>query len=210
MFCAVFSIQLASQPPLFKLVDKKQTGITFVNKVEDKKDHNILIYSNYYGGAGVGVGDFNRDGLPDLYFAGNLESDRLYYNQGNFKFEDVTAEAGILDRGGWSSGVAVADVNNDGWEDIYVTKELYDEQPQLRRNELYLNNQDGTFREVAADYGVDSEARTRHALFFDYDQDGWLDLYLMNHPPNAGNYSAYLGVDEDLEIFASRLYRNNG
>ena len=199
-----------AQSALFTLLKSKDTGIEFKNEVVDAKEHNILIYSNYYGGAGVGVGDFNRDGRPDIYFAGNLVADRLYYNKGDFKFEDVTKQAGIADRGGWSSGVTVADINNDGWEDIYVSKELYDDRPELRKNELYINQGDGTFREMAAEYGIDSEARTRHAVFFDYDKDGWLDLYLLNHPPNAGNYSDYLGVDENLEEFASRLYRNDG
>lgn len=203
-------LNLHSQSPLFKLLDPQQTGVDFSNQIVDTKEHNILIYSNYYGGAGIGIGDFNQDGLPDLYFAGNLVGDRLYINQGNLKFKDVTETAGILNRGGWSSGVAVADVNRDGWLDIYVAKELYDEQTDLRKNELYINQRDGTFKEEAAQYGLDSDARTRHALFFDYDKDGWLDLYLLNHPPNAGNYSDLLGIDEDQEIFSSRLYRNTG
>ena len=160
-----------AQSALFTLLKSKDTGIEFKNEVVDAKEHNNLIYSNYYGGAGVGVGDFNRDGRPDIYFAGNLVADRLYYNQGDFKFEDVTKQAGIADRGGWSSGVTVADINNDGWEDIYVSKELYDDRPELRKNELYINQGDGTFREMAAEYGIDSEARTRHAVFFDYDKD---------------------------------------
>ncbi len=210
MSCLVGLSMMRAQSTLFTLLKPKDTGIEFKNEIVDTKEHNILIYSNYYGGAGVGVGDFNRDGRPDLYFAGNQVADRLYYNIGDFQFEDVTDQAGILDRGGWSSGVAVADINNDGWEDIYVSKELYDDRPDLRKNELYINNGDGTFSEMAAEYGVDSDARTRHALFFDYDKDGWLDLYLLNHPPNAGNYSNYLGVDENLEEFASRLYRNDG
>ncbi len=208
--CFIGMSILRAQSTLFTLLESNETGITFNNEIVDTKEHNILIYSNYYGGAGVGVGDFNRDGRPDLYFAGNLVADRLYYNAGDFRFEDVTEQAGILDRGGWSSGVTVADINNDGWEDIYVSKELYDDRPDLRKNELYINNGDGTFKEMAASYGLDSDARTRHALFFDYDKDGWLDLYLLNHPPNAGNYSNYLGVDENQEIFASRLYRNDG
>lgn len=210
MSCLAGMSMMQAQNTLFTLLKSKDTGIDFKNEIVDTKEHNILIYSNYYGGAGVGVGDFNRDGRPDLYFAGNLVPDRLYYNKGDFQFEDVTEKAGIIDRGGWSSGVAVADINQDGWDDIYVTRELYDDQPELRKNELYINNGDGTFKEMAAEYGVDSDARTRHALFFDYDKDGWLDLYLLNHPPNAGNYSNYLGIDENLPEFASRLYRNNG
>jgi len=201
---------LPAQKTLFSLLKPSQTHVRFNNEIVDTKEHNILIYSNYYGGAGVGVGDFNNDGLADLYFAGNLVGDRLYLNRGDFEFEDVTDAAGIQDRGGWSSGVLVADVNRDGYDDIYVTKELYDERPDLRRNELYINKGDGTFEEMAAAYGVDSDARTRNALFFDYDKDGWLDLYLLNHPPNVGNYSSLYGIDIEQDSFASRLYRNTG
>ena len=106
------------------------------------------MYANFYGGAGVGVGDFNNDGLQDLYFAGNLVSDKLYLNQGNLTFKDITSTAGIIDDGGWSTGVTVADVNNDGYVDIYVSRELYDDNPKWRTNLLYINNTDGTFTRV--------------------------------------------------------------
>ncbi len=101
--------------PLFTLLKSETTGITFANTLVDTKEHNILIYSNYYGGAGVGVGDFDNDGLQDIFFAGNLVDDRLYRNLGNMKFEEVTEKAGITEHDGWSSGVVIADVNNDGW-----------------------------------------------------------------------------------------------
>ncbi len=201
---------LIGAQPLFSLRTPQETHINFENTITDEKEHNILIYSNYYGGAGVGVGDFNQDGLMDLFFAGNLVPDRLYLNHGNWEFEDVTTQAGINDNGGWSSGVVVADVNNDGWPDIYVTRELYDEYPDLRKNLLYINQQDGTFKEMAADYGVDNSERTRHASFFDYDRDGWLDLILLNQPPNPGNYSSYFGVNLQQEQWAPRLLHNNG
>lgn len=117
---------------LFTLLSAENTGINFSNDIVDSQEANILKYSNFYGGAGVGVGDFNKDGLLDIYFAGNLVPDKLYLNRGNFKFEDVTATAGILDDKGWSTGVTVADVNNDGYLDIYVSRELYDDRPDLR------------------------------------------------------------------------------
>ncbi len=195
---------------LFSLRIPEETHVDFENTVTDEQEHNILLYSNYYGGAGIGVGDFNKDGLTDLYFAGNLVADRLYFNQGNWQFEDVTEKAGIQDNGGWSSGVVVADVNNDGWLDIYVTRELYDEKPELRKNVLYINQQDGTFKEMAAAYGIDNNERTRHASFLDYDKDGWLDLFLLNQPPNPGNYSNYFGVNLQQEQWAPRLFHNTG
>ena len=121
---------------LFSLLPASTTKITFNNKIIDKKEHNILIYSNYYGGSGVGIGDFNNDGLQDVFFAGNLVGDQLYMNQGNMQFVDITKPAGIRNNGGWSSGVAIGDVNNDGWQDIYVTRELYDGSSELRKNKL--------------------------------------------------------------------------
>jgi hypothetical protein len=208
-----------NEQTLFQLLSPSQTNITFENTITDEKDHNILLYSNYYGGAGVGVGDFNNDGLPDLFFAGNLVGDKLYLNDGKLKFKDITKSAGINNNGGWSSGVLVADVNNDGWQDIYVTRELYDDKPNLRRNVLYINNGTSTpqrginevyFTERAAEYGIDDSERTRHATFIDYNKDGFLDLFLLNQPPNPGNYSPFFGVKLLTEEWAPRLYKNNG
>ncbi|GJM29796.1 MAG: hypothetical protein DHS20C17_24310 [Cyclobacteriaceae bacterium] len=203
------------QQALFTLLDANTSGVDFENTLIDTKDHNILIYSNYYGGAGVGIGDFNNDGLPDLFFAGNLEPDRLYQNLGNLKFQDVTDQSNIVDNGGWSSGVLVADVNNDGWLDIYVCRELYDNNPELRKNQLYLNNgkvekgEFPTFTESAESWGVADDRRTRHATFLDYNKDGYLDLFLLNQPPNPGNFSELYGIKPGPD-YAPRLYHNNG
>ncbi|MEM6380061.1 MAG: CRTAC1 family protein, partial [Bacteroidota bacterium] len=207
-----FSMALIAQGPntLFTLKQPNETGVDFNNQVQDKKEHNIQIYSNYYGGGGVGIGDFNRDGLPDLFFAGNLVPDELYLNKGNLQFTKSTEAAGIEDNGGWSSGVLVADVNGDQWPDIYVTRELYDDKPDLRKNKLYINQQDGTFKEQSAHYGLDDDGRTRHATFLDYDRDGDLDLFLLNQPPNPGNYSSLFGENLKKEEYAMRLYRNDG
>ena len=135
----ILSYYSLSGQSLFTNLSADQTGVTFQNTITDEKAHNILIYSNYYGGGGVGIGDFNQDGLADLFFAGNQVGDQLYLNKGNLQFENITQKAGILNNGGWSSGVVLADVNNDGKLDIYVTRELYDDQPELRKNALYIN-----------------------------------------------------------------------
>lgn len=201
------------QPPpekRFTLLSSKETGIKFNNKLKDTKEHNIMIYSNFYGGAGVGVGDINNDGLPDLFFAGNQVSDKLYLNKGGMQFEDITKKAGIKDNGGWSSGVIFGDVNRDGLLDIYVCRELYDDQPDLRRNKLYINQGNNTFTEEAAQYGVDNSERTRGATFLDYDKDGDLDLFLLNQPPNPGDYSPFYNQELLLDQYSPRLLSNEG
>ena len=199
-----------NEDKLFTKLNPAQTNIHFNNEVKDTREHNILIYSNFYGGAGVGVGDINNDGLLDVFFAGNQVPDKLYLNKGNLTFEDITDKAGIIDNGGWSSGVLFGDVDNDGFQDIYVTRELYDHQPEIRRNKLYINNGDNTFSEKSKDWGVDNSERTRHATFLDYDKDGDLDLFLLNQPPNPGDYSDFKGTDLSLEKYGTVFYENNG
>ena len=195
---------------LFTLMDPSHTKIYFDNVMFDSKEHTILSYANIYGGAGVGVGDINNDGLQDIFFAGNLVGDRLYLNKGDMVFEDITESAGIEDNGGWSSGVVLGDINNDSFLDIYVTRELYDEKPELWVNRLYVNNQDNTFTESSAKYGVEGNQRTRHATFFDYDRDGDLDLFLCNQPPNPGVYSPYYIKELLLDEYSPTLYENQG
>lgn len=200
----------------FTLLDSATTGVIFENTIKDTRESNILIYSNYYGGAGVGMGDFNNDGLLDIFFAGNLVSDQLYLNKGDMRFEDITRTSGIEDNGGWSSGVIIGDINNDGWQDIYVTRELYDDNPEIRRNRLYINTSKNNpekktrFQESSAEYGLDDSERTRHATFLDYNKDGLLDIFLLNNPPNPGNFSKMYDVDRNQERFAPKLYKNNG
>lgn len=192
----------------FSLVSSKVSGINFNNEIKDTKDDNILKYANFYGGAGVGVGDFNNDGLMDIYFVGNQVGDKLYINKGDFKFKEITNSAGIVNNGSWSTGVTIADVNNDGFVDIYVSNELYDNKIELRKNKLYINQGNETFIEMAKAYGVDNSERTRHATFFDYDKDGFLDLYILNQPPNPGSYSEYAGAELLLPKYSSVLYKN--
>ena len=206
---ACFNITIA-QDKVFELISPEFSGIHFNNQIEDKKEHNILLYANYYGGGGVGIADFDNDGLQDIYFTGNLVGDKIYKNTGGLEFLDLTTSSGIEDDGSWSSGVSIADVNNDGFVDIYISKELYDDNPELRRNKLYINNGDFTFEESSKKWGVDVSARTRHAVFFDYNNDGLLDLYLLNQPPNPGNYSKFFGSDLTLPEYSLQLFKNTG
>ena len=165
-FILIFSFFLSSQEPLFTLVDSSRTGINFSNELVDTEEHSIFLYANYYGGSGVGIGDFDNDGLEDIFFAANLLDDKIYKNLGMFKFEDKTETSGIINNGSWSTGVTIADVNNDGLVDIYVSCELYDNAPELRRNKLYINQGSFKFKESSSEWGVDVDRRTRHSVFF--------------------------------------------
>ena len=158
-----------------------QTGIAFNNKINDEGRINIFTWHFIYNGAGVAAGDINNDGLPDLYFAGNMVPDKLYLNKGDFKFEDITSSAGIGPQT-WSSGVTMADVNADGLLDIYVCKNSPTGVHDNNRNKLYINTGDNVFREEAAKYGIDDIGFGINATFFDVDQDGDLDMYLVNQP----------------------------
>ncbi len=209
-FILLTNLALAQVEKRFTLLNSSKTGIDFNNKIKDNKRRNILLYSNFYGGAGVGVGDFNNDGLQDIFFAGNIVDDKLFFNKGDLRFKDVTKASGIKNDGGWSTGVTVADVNNDGFLDIYVSRELYDHKPKWRTNLLYINKGDGTFEELAKAYGVDNSERTRHATFLDYDKDGFLDLLLLTQPPNPGSYSEFSGTTLLKPEYHLVLYRNTG
>tara|TARA_R110002051_G_scaffold153510_4_gene225900 strand:- start:12702 stop:16034 length:3333 start_codon:yes stop_codon:yes gene_type:complete len=196
---------------LFTLLKSDKTGIDFNNIVKDDKRTNIFAYANFYGGAGVGIGDFNNDGLQDIFFAGNMVPDKLYMNNGDLTFADYTESAGIKNFEGWSTGVTIADINNDGFLDIYVSRELYDENPAWRRNLLYLNKGNGTFEEKAEELLIANTERTRHATFLDYNKDGLLDLFLLTQPPNPGSLSQYHNSDNLLiPEYSLKLYKNNG
>ena len=176
------------QQTLFVLKDAKHTGITFNNSLKQTPDLNILNYLYFYNGAGVSAGDFNGDGLVDLYFTSNQGEDKLYLNQGNLTFKDVTVASNPVNDTGWTTGVTHADVNNDGLLDIYVCK-VGDHETIRGQNLLYINQGNNSkgipiFKEQAANYGLDFIGYSTQAAFFDYDLDGDLDMYLMNHSVN--------------------------
>jgi hypothetical protein len=178
------------QPTLFEL--KEDSGINFINKVENTKDFNIFIYRNFYNGGGVGIGDINNDSLPDVFMTSNMGANKLFLNKGNFKFDDISAKAGIEEKGKWNTGVVLVDINADGWLDIYVCNAGIDKWKNQDGNKLFINNRDLTFTEKAKEYGLDERGYTTHAAFFDYDLDGDLDCYILNNsfiPVNTLNYS---------------------
>jgi len=164
--------------PLFELLAPVATGVSFVNQLPEDTSFNILNYLYYYNGGGVAAGDINNDGLPDLYFTSNLGTNRLYLNKGNYRFEDITERAGVGGAEGWTSGVTMADVNADGYLDMYVSGVNY--LAMQGRNVLYVNNGNGTFRDEAKQFGLEHVGYSTQAVFFDYDADGDLDMYLLN------------------------------
>ena len=158
------------------------TGIDFQNTVTDDKVENTVLFRNFYNGGGVAIGDINNDGLADIFLTSNQGSNKLYLNKGNFTFEDITDKAGFRQDSMWSTGVVFVDINNDGWLDIYVCNSGHMNSGN-RRNKLYINNQNGTFTESAAKYGLDISAYTTQVSFFDYDNDGDLDCFMINNSP---------------------------
>jgi hypothetical protein len=169
-----------SEKQLFQVLDSTQTSVGFINRLVPTEKLNILDYLYFYNGGGVSAGDINNDGLTDLYFVSNQGKNKLYLNKGNFKFEDITAKAGVEGFSDWQTGSTMADVNGDGFLDIYVCA-VGNFRGLEGANELYINNGDNTFTEKAADYGLDFTGFSTQAAFFDYDHDGDLDCYLLNH-----------------------------
>ena len=169
---------------LFEKIDASYSGIQFSNDLKFTEEFNVYTYRNFYNGGGVGLGDINNDGLIDIYLNANQGKNRLYLNKGDFRFEDITDRAGVAGTRAWSTGVAMADVNGDGWLDIYVCNSG-DVKGDNKQNELFINNGDLTFTEKGAEYGLDERGFTTHAAFFDYDRDGDLDAYILNNSYEA-------------------------
>ncbi|MEO9661890.1 MAG: VCBS repeat-containing protein, partial [Maribacter dokdonensis] len=153
----------------FTLISEKQSNIDFNNKIWETEEMHYFSFPYLYIGAGVGVGDFNNDGLEDIFFSGNLVPSKLYLNKGGFIFEDITEVAGITGDS-WGNGVSVVDINQDGWLDIYVSVGGFTTEDK-RKNKLYVNNGDATFTEQAADYGIADSGFSTQAAFLDYDKD---------------------------------------
>ena len=165
---------------LFDKVESKTSNVTFKNQLKESKDFGILDYLYFYNGGGVASGDINNDGLTDLYFVSNQGENKLYLNKGGLKFEDITKKSGIEGHADWQTGVTMADVNGDGFLDIYVCA-VSNYKGLKGANELYINNKNGTFSEKAKEYGLDFSGFSTQVAFFDYDKDGDLDCYLLNH-----------------------------
>ncbi|MEZ4898665.1 MAG: VCBS repeat-containing protein [Saprospiraceae bacterium] len=196
---------------LFSRMPARLTGVDFINRLEENPEFNVLTYTYFYNGGGVAIGDVNNDGLPDIYFTANMMASHLYINKGDWKFENIAAKAGVEAAGFWNTGVVMADVNADGWLDIYVCRSAAAD-PDARRNLLFINNRDLTFTEQSAAYGLDDPAYSTHAAFFDYDRDGDLDLYLLNHSvPEFTNFNQAIRhlKSRTNRFYGDKLYRND-
>jgi hypothetical protein len=197
---------------MFSDLGHGHTGIDFRNLIVEDEVLNVAHYIYFYNGAGVAIGDINNDGLQDVFFTGNMVKNRLYLNKGGMKFENITTESHVADMQGWCTGASMVDINQDGYPDIYVCRSA-DDNADRRKNLLFINNHDNTFTEAAEKYGLADNGYSTQATFFDYDKDGDLDCFVLNH--SISKYST--GVTENPEIrnkklpeYASRLYRNDG
>ena len=195
---------------LFTKVSARESGLNFNNHVVQTRENNHMINSQFISGGGVAVGDINNDGLQDIFFTANQGNDRLFINNGDLNFDDISEKAGISQDSNWSTGATFADIDNDGDLDLYVCRFTYLENDKSA-NQLYINNGDGTFSEKAASYGLNDKGFAIQATFLDFDKDGLLDVYIVNQPPSIPNIGNKLSVERFSDIlFSDRLYKNMG
>jgi hypothetical protein len=214
ILCSIFfvaSCKKQEDRTLFTELSSGDTGIKFKNLVRETEEFNILTYGYFHQGGGVAIGDVNNDSLPDIYFTGNMMASKLYLNQGNWRFEDVTEKAGVAAAGLWNTGTTMADVNGDGLLDIFVCRSAAND-PNRRKNLLFINNGDLTFTEQAAKYGLADPGYSTQASFFDYDQDGDLDMFLLNH--SIQEYAGFSRITGNFKsrkdkFFGDKLFRND-
>jgi len=200
-----------SSPPLFDRITAEQSGVHFNNEIKENFQNFFGVFNYVYNGGGVAVGDINQDGLPDLYFTGNDVPNKLYLNQGNFTFKDITEAAGLVEGEGWDNGVTMADVNQDGWLDIYISRGGWGDTDEQRRNLLFINNGDLSFSEQGEALGLADVGYSLQAAFFDMDNDNDLDMYLTNRPDRFFlNYRQVLaGKEAQNDLYRDKLYRND-
>ncbi len=210
---AIISLSSCTTEPqgLFSEVSSSHSNITFKNLVRESEEFNVLTFGYFYNGGGIAIGDINNDGLPDIYCTGNMMASHLYLNQGDLKFKEIAASAGVSADGLWNTGVTMVDVNADGWLDIYICRSAA-ALGVRRKNQLFLNNRNLTFSESSALLGLDDQGYSTQAAFLDYDRDGDLDMYLLNHSVQqyAGfskNLSQY--KNQENKAYGDRLYRND-
>ena len=199
-------------PQLFERIESNASGVTFKNILQQRIDLNFMNYMYVYTGAGVAVGDIDNDGLEDIYFVSNLGPNKLYKNNGNFDFKDITSSSQTEDYQGFSTGVSMLDVNDDGWLDIYVCKAGSLKDDEVRKNLLFMNQQDGTFKEEASQWGLADPAFSTQIYQIDFDNDGDLDLYLVNHREdfqNNGKINSEIQKNTNA-LTSDHLYRNDG
>ena len=193
-----------------ELLSSKQTGVIFNNSITESKTINHIYYNQIYSGSGIAIGDLNNDGLPDIYFGGNQVEDKLYLNKGAFQFQDISKTSKINQSPGWTWGITMADVNSDGYLDIYVCRNGESMNPVDRKNKLFINNKDLTFTESASEYGIADKGFSSQAVFFDMDNDGDLDMYLVNQIPDSRLFKRYKNIPKKrYQLYKDKVYKND-